>query len=181
MYSSRSKGGLWVKGVRSELGIDIFWKPRFEYERGRIKRYDFNGDVESECNVASVEWGDEWVHAGTIELVDEMVELSGIKDFDSLSDGLMRHAVNLITCGYGDSPEEVIDWFSDFDSLKFIVDGEYRIIGSHGDIEELTGYHVNVNRDDGLVAVANIMGAEFEFDLRDNSIITSFIIATIPS
>lgn len=178
-YLGRSKKGQWIKSVRHEDDrIDIYWKRRFDCDKDFVIYYDFNGDIESKMHASRVDWGEEWVFAGSIKLVDEMVDLCGIENFDKFVYGIMRHVVCLLICGYGESAEEVIGWFDNFEEYGFVVDGRYKIIGSHGDIQDLEGGFINILPDSGSIIEVN--GAEFELDLMDDSIFTSFMIVSQP-
>lgn len=181
-YLARSPQGLWVKGIRTDETIELYWKPRFLYEGSMVTVLDFNGDVEIKVHGADIDWGDEWRLAGKIDLVDEMAVMSGLEHFDRFVFGLMRHAVRLLTCGYGDDPSEVISWFSDFGARKFIVEDKYSVIDEHGQFEDLIGCSVIVERVDGdsLVARLEVNGVGFVFDLNDSWLFTSFVIATSP-
>jgi len=144
--------------------------------------FDFNGDVKETVHGSEIDWGDEWRLAGSIPLVDEMVVMSGLQHFDEFANSLMRHAVRLLTCGYGETPEEVIEWFSNFGERKFVVEDEYCITRSHGEFQDLQNHYIVVDRkDDGsLIGTINIRGVEFEFDLNDSEVFTSFVVATTP-
>lgn len=178
----RSPGGLWVKGVRTQDAIEVFWKPRFRYERGVVTVFDFNGEIEREGPASRVKWGEEWRSAGVIELVDEMVVMSGLEHFEAFVNALTRHVVRLLVCGYGDSPGEVIGWFSDFSEREFVVEGNYIVVGEHGEFDGLTGARVLVERSHSgsLLGAIAIRESEFGFDLDDSKLFTSFVIAALP-
>ena len=108
--------------------------------------------------------------------------MSGLEHFDEFVFGLMRHAVCLLTGGFGGDLSEVIGWFSDFGKLKFVVEGEYMVSGNHGQFEDLIGCEVRVERlDDGSLAAALVVrGVDFVFDLNEAETFTSFVIATSP-
>jgi len=181
-YLARSPKGLWVKGIRDEVAIEIFWKPVFQYEKSVVTVLDFNGDVEKTIPAGEIEWGEEWRSLGRIELVDEMVVMSGLEHFEEFAFGLMRQGVRLLTCGYGEVPEDVLAWFSDFGERNFVVEDEYQVIRSHGEFQELEGCRIRVSRaDDGSLTGKLAVGdAEFEFNLNDSDVFTSFVIATVP-
>jgi len=171
---------MWVKGVRTEEEIEIYWKPRTHYEAGFVTTFDFNGDVESRVPGADMVWGDEWKLCGAIEMTDEMVLLAGLENFEAFADALMRHAVRLIVCGFGDDPEEVIEMFSPFDDRAFAVEGEYVVVGSHGEIQDLVGSRIAVSVDDDGAMSGEVMvrDASFEIDVGDPAMFVSFLIAT---
>jgi len=178
---ARSPRGLWIKGIRTETSVDLFWKVRFHYENGYVSSFDYNGDLISKTAAADEKWGAEWQPVGSIELVDEMVLTCGLENFDEFVAALMRHAVYLMVLGYGDDLTEVVDWFFDFDRRMFVVDGRYKIVGEHGEFRDLVGEAVDVKRDDDrFYGVMRVAGQDFEFDLTDNSVFSSFIIATNP-
>ena len=178
----RSQGGLWVRGVITPECIEISWKPRFQYEGGTVSVLDFNGDIESVVHASEVEWGDEWRLAGEVKLIDEMAVMAGLENFDRFVFGLTRQIVHLIVCGYGETPEEVIGWASDFVNREFIVEGEYRVVDGHGDFEGLDGNRVLIEilENNLIVAKVFVREAEFEFNIDDESKFGSFVISTIP-
>jgi hypothetical protein len=179
---ARSQRGLWVKARRADDAIEVFWKPRYVCERGTVTVFDFNGEVEDKVHASEINWGDEWRTAGEIKLVDEMAVMAGVEHFEEFVFSLMRHAAKLMTCGYGDSPEEVLNWFSDFGERKFVVEDQYLVTGSHGEFTEMKGNRVFVERDEQgrLMARMLVREAEFEIDLNDSDVLASFIIATTP-
>jgi|GEM_PF-2833726 len=181
-YLARSRRGLWIKGVRTDEAIDIYWKPRFEYDNTNVIIFDFNGEIQEKVHGSIIDWGEEWRLAGSIKMVDEMVVMSCLQHFDDFVNALMRHAVCLLTCGYGDSPEDVIGWFDKFGERKFVVEDEYLITGEHGEFREMKGFRVRVDRSEvgELSGIVAVRGAEFEFDLNDPEIFTSFMISTTP-
>lgn len=181
-YLARSQGGLWIKAIKGEEAIEVFWKPRFVIEDDMVTVLDFNGDIVEKVHGSEIEWGEEWKSLGKIALVDEMVAMSGLEHFDEFVFGLMRHAVCLLTCGYGDNPADVLGWFDDFGSRTFVVESKYSVVGNHGEFEDLEGCSVVVTRgDDGsLAATLSVRGVGFDLDLDDPEAFTSFVIATSP-
>ena len=182
-YSDRSPGGLWVKGVLTETEIEIHWKPRFHYEQSVVTVYDYNGEVEAEIPASQVKWGEEWRLAGEIELVDAMVEIAGLENFEDFTFAILKHAVRLITCGYGDSPAEVIGWFSDLRELDFVSE-RYLVVREHGVFEDMKDVFITVEEieDKGVWKITlDVNDVEFEIDLKDDSNLTSFVISAIPA
>jgi hypothetical protein len=182
-YLARSPTGLWIKGFRTDEKIEIFWQPRFKVEGGKAYLIDANGEVESCVNAAEVQWGDLWRLAGTIPLIDEMVKLAGIKDFESFVYGLMRHCVELIARGFGEEPEEVVSWFvEDFSEFKFVAESDYKITSPHGEFMDLDNEVVTVSRgeENKLFAEIVIGRTGYEFEINEPKMLVSFIISTIP-
>lgn len=181
-FLKRSPKGLWVKGNRLDDRIDVSWQRRTVIDGTTVHLTDENGDVVNSMQCANIEWGDEWVSAGSIIYTDGMVEMAKIKDFERFCFGMMRHVVCLSAGGYGDSIADVVEWFKDICAAEFIIDGEYKIVDSHGDIADMAGNIITVDRDDSGKLNAEIIVRErrFPFDLNIPSTLTSFIITTIP-
>jgi len=180
-YLDRSSGGLWVKGVMGDDSIGLFWKPRFVTKGSRVEVYDFNGEIEATYNAGNVDWGEEWRSCGDVPLVDDMVEMSGLDAFRDFSFAIMRHAVRLVVCGYGDTPSDAIEMFSDFKKKDFVVEDKYQVIGDHGEFSGLSGNIVRVVRegdDEKLVGHMQVREQVFSFGLEDPKLFTSFFIAT---
>ena len=109
--------------------VDVYWHARYKFAAGNALCLDPQGDVIEEIPLARARYVDPWRLGGTINLSDEIVEISGVDDFEWFVYGLARHAVGLIVCGYGETVEEVIGWFDDIKAGQWIVPGTYRYAG----------------------------------------------------
>lgn len=179
-YLDRSSRGLWVRGELGDDSINLFWKPRYVANGSNVEVYDFNGELEFVSPASGVDWGAEWRFGGRIELTDEMAELSGVDDFLDFSFALMRHAVRLAICGYGDSPEDIVEMFSSFIDKKFIVEDRYDIVGDHGEFSGLNGCYVIVSKDENGLSGEIHMNTKnvFVVDLDDPGLFVSFVVAS---
>jgi hypothetical protein len=118
-----------VRATVGEDGIEVHWHTRYKFEGNKALSLDPQGDVVEEIPLVRVRYAEPWRAGGTIKFSDELVEISGVDDFDWFVHGLARHAVGLIVCGYGETVEEVIGWFEDVLAGQWIVPGTYRYVG----------------------------------------------------
>ena len=186
---ARSQRGLWVKGeiIESDddgFGINIYWQRRHVTKGNKVHTIDENGQVDGEYSIYDFRWFDEWELSGTIEIIDEMVEFCGIQNFDKFLQSYMKHAVDLIACGYGESSKDVVEWFNSFDTenIVFIVDGEYLFVNSHGIFSDFIGRRCSVffNDDRKMVVKISVNHADFDVIVDNNDDLLSFLLSTKP-
>lgn len=190
-YLDRSSKGQWFRGILKDDCIEIYWKPLFKKVGNEVIEYSFDGYIEKRHNPINVDWGDEWRFGGKLSFNDNMVEICGIDNFDKFSFGIMRHIVCLLACEFGENIEEIIESFEDIGSLNFIISDKYSIVSSHGEISDFIGNVIDIETNDdidedgdgdidNLIARISVNGNDYEIDVRNPSILTSFIICTKP-
>lgn len=180
---AKSVGGLWIKGVRNDESVSIFWQVRTRYENGEVTFFDENGEVESRVEVSEVDWGELWRLGGTIGLTEEMIDIAGIDELEEFLFGLMRYAVGLIAKGYGETVSGVVEWFTDgFEDRAFIVEGNYLITEPWGFLEDLGGAMIEVlyGEDGERTSSVVVMGEHYDIDLEDKAVLCSFIKSVSP-
>lgn len=169
--------------MRGHREIEIFWQVRYRYEKGKLLTIDAQGEVESVVKVASVRYGDPWRLAGTIALDDSLIEFCGVSHFDFFAYSLMRHSTNLIAGGWGDTPEEVLNWFDNLTDLDFLLDTVYKISAPTMEpFKSLVGQRVEVStsEDGGRIGYVLVKEDKFLFDLEDEDVLIPFLISSVP-
>lgn len=172
-----------MKALRGDDAIEIFWQPRYKYEEGKAYIIDAQGEIESVVNIASVKYGASWRSAGIILVDDSLVEFCGLENFDFFVYALMRHSVNLIAGGWGETPEEVVGWFKGLGNLDFLLDIDYQI--SDPVLEPFLGLQqckveVETSSDGGRVGKVIVKEDKFLFDLEDREVLIPFLISVVP-
>ena len=183
-YLARSSKGVWVKAEFVDDQINVLWQPRYVTDGGDLCTLDANGDVEKRVPVAEGRYDEPYRIAGTIPIVDDTVEFCGLPHVNEFLFGLMRHAVCLILGGWGDTPEEVVGWFSDINKLDFLQEGEYQVVGPErepfvgiGDCKIVTSFG-----DEGkFIARIHVKNNQFDHVMEGHEAITAFVISTIPA
>ena len=136
----RSHGGMWVRATRTEESILLEWQIRTVHDAGRVRTLDANGDVVSDVRTPHARWGTTWHLAGSVPLDDAFVEWSGVPLFDACAAGAMQHMAAALAAGYGETPEEIVSWFSDMASGDWLIEGaQYRIVRDVPPVEGLVG------------------------------------------
>jgi len=141
IYYARSADGLWVRAVRTSEAVRLEWQQRTEQAPGgMIRTLDVNGAVVAEGPLHRHRWAPTWALAGSIPLGDTLVAWCGVRNYDACAYGIQRHAAGLLAYGYGDTPEDVADWFADPADLDWAIDGvRYRIDRSFPPLDGLVG------------------------------------------
>jgi hypothetical protein len=173
----RSLRGLWVRAELKDDGIHVFWQPRYEIENGILRVLDANGDVEKTMSVAESRYGDPYRLAGIVPLTDEMVKFCGLKLFDKFAHAVMRHVVRLVVGGWGESPEEVIGLFDNWEEYQYL-NGEYEFVDDVEPFTDLTGVKVTI--DEEKLAHIRVKDKVFDFELDNSEIVTAFMLSTEP-
>lgn len=167
--------------------ITVDWQPRRVFDKGKVSTIDANGDVESIVDVLGWQDVESYRSAGEIPITDEMIAFCGVSLFPRFLHGIMRHVAHLVVLGLGESPEEVVDWFKEygptFDKTKYIVDGNYRIVGPGTRFfSEMEGLTIRVSTEqDRIVGSVIVLDKSFNFTMDSSEIITDFIICTLPA
>jgi len=146
---------------------------------------DPDGDIERSGHVHGFEWGDPWKIIGEIWLTDEIAKMCSPVKFGVFSVAMMRHAVNMISEGYGDCPEDVIRWFRE-PGMGYMEGADFLFERDSGQFEGLIGQRAHVERrsekdgTESMVAAIEVGRSRFEIDLSLDEDIVDFIIATSP-
>jgi hypothetical protein len=150
--------------------------------KGRVCVIDANGDVESSFPRERAIYPKTMRRAGLIPVDDAFVEFSCLENFEDMLEAIMRHSSYMIACGYGDYPEEVVGWFESIAEAEFMNGTSYRFIEEYAPFENMLGVRCTVfeNEEDDLIVVAKVREKEFEFRIKDDKSLASFILSTIP-
>lgn len=175
--------GMWVAAKIEESGIEIYWQRRSIIENGKIFYLDYNGEIDSTVVYANSEDASNMVLAGEIPLSDDIVDMFGDKRLDEIIHAMCVHAVELIINGYGDSPGDVIGWFSDLSEMRFIVDGNYIVKNGRGVFEGMDSVIFNVvgdeSEDNNVNCNATVAETSFEFKIDDSNRL-DFLLSCVP-
>lgn len=125
----RTPDGLWIKSERVPNAVRVCWQARTRVDAGALVELDAQGEECQRTGLRSATYPDPWQLAGEILADASIVEIAGLQDFDWFQFGLARHAAELIRLGYGDTPQEVMGWFTDLRAADYIRAGEYRVVG----------------------------------------------------
>lgn len=173
---------MWVKAILLENGIELFWQVRTAFINGNLISYDANGAIETSNPVGMARYFDSMKSAGIVNIDDDFVDFCGIEYFNDMIVSIMRHMVNMVTSGYGDKPEDIVEWYSNISELKFLSGTRFRFdsecepfIGMVG----LIGF-VDIDEDDNYIVNINVRNEKFVIPLDSNKILVSFIISTTP-
>jgi len=157
---------------------------------GHLVELDAQGEEYRRTPAIGAEYPDPWQLAGEIPAGHAVLELSGLQDFDWFQFGLMRHAAGLIALGYGDTPEEVMEWFEDPRAGDYVRKGEYRVVGpERKPFFGLGGAKLMLDdrwpeegepTDDLSGTVIVQEGNEFPFAFQLSDVLAAFTIATVP-
>ncbi|MBN2258104.1 MAG: hypothetical protein JW704_09795 [Anaerolineaceae bacterium] len=179
---AKSAEGMWVRAVLRDDGIELLWQVRTKVSGSNLLIFDANGAVEASTPRERAVYPESMRSAGLIPLDDAFVEFCGVENFSDAVIAVMRHAAYMLACGYGDTPEEIVEWFSDLKEVKFMDGTSYKIISERDEFRGLIGVKGVVYKDEDDVHVlhAMVMEEEFQIPLIDNKILISFIIATVP-
>lgn len=177
---ARSREGLWVKARLVDSGIELLWQVRTSISHGKLISYDFNGNVESLCDINIARYENVMKSAGIVPIYDDFVSFCGVDKFDIFVESIMNHMVNMAISGYGEDPGEIIDWYSNISEMKFMDGTRFKF---YRDCEPFCDMY-------GLMCDVSVIGDKYEavVDIRDNKVnilisdkdLISFIISTIP-
>lgn len=178
----RSPNGMWVRAVRTEDAIRLEWQSRTQQSAGRVQTLDANGSVVDDVPTSKVQWGPTWEIAGEVPLGDAFVAWTTVRAFDSCAFGVMRHLVGLMAHGYGEEPEEIVEWFQDMEALQWIVEGaEYRIDREVEPLVGMVGSRGGISLE-GETPVLRLVVGEREYPILLNApeIFRAFLVAAVP-
>jgi len=94
----------------------------------------------------------------------------------------MRHVAEMVAVGYGDSPEEVVEWYNNFSDMSFLSGTSFKFVYSMDPFLDMVGLTCSVADDEENGMVANIIvdDEEFEVALDSRELLLSFVICTCP-
>jgi len=175
---------MWIKSQLNDDGIELLWQVRTRRVGGEVHVYDSNGDMESATPCNEFAYGDPMKSAGVIPLNDSFVEFCGAERFEEFANAVMRHSAYMLAGGYGETPEEIVSWFSDFSDTDrpYIGNGEYKFIEDcdpFNDIKGLIGT-VYMSEENTLNVLIGVRKQEFSVPLIDDNDVISFMVSTIP-
>lgn len=172
---------MWLKAELHSDGIHILWQVRTAILNGKVITFDFDNNPESETPCESFVYGDIYNDCGVIRTDEAFFEYFGMDDFEQLIAGIANHALVLILEGYGDSPDEVVDWFNDYENLFYLEDKRYLITEEYGIFKGLKGCYFDGYFDNGVYSLCLNMGnKEDAIKIEGKEMVKSFLIASIP-
>ena len=179
---AKSADGLWAKANLVDSGIELFWQVRTKVSGKNLLVFDINGSVESSIPRERAIYPEHWRSAGIIPVDDDFVEFCGIDRFDETIAAVMRHATYMLAGGYGDEPEDIIEWFTDMREKKFLSGTAYKFIKDCDPFVDLVGIKgvVNIGDDDKFVLKTMVRDTTFDMILDSDKVLTSFMVATVP-
>lgn len=163
-------------------GIDLSCQVRTRVEKGKLLVLDVNGNVESSMSRERAIYPSPMRSAGIIPVDDAFVEFVCMDRFEEALEAVLRHSAYMVACGYGDSPEDVVEWFSGLGEADFIDGTSYKFVEEHEPFIGLCGVSCVAYEDDdyGFTIQATIREQEFEFKIESDKSLVSFILSTIP-
>lgn len=186
-FYARSSGGLWVRSAldTSAGAIVTAWQVRHAVDCGSIVRLDENGDEMDRAPMREAAFGEEWVSVCEINLDDS--DLIGMAPPQSLSrvlKGLMIHSATMVAAGWGDTAEEVGEWYREPWRGDFIK-GDYVVTDPDGPFIEMNrmGFQVDRWEDDRLDGTIRITGGPetYSFSMDDDYIPAWLLMTTKPA
>lgn len=144
--------------------------------------YDANGVATSSTPRHRAEYPPSMQSAGTIPIGAEFLEFAGEEYFEELVGAVMRHVTNMVAAGYGDTPEEVVEWFSPINELKFLDGSSYVFVKELPPYEGLMGIKclAKIDKNGSFKVEAMVSGNVFDLAIEGRKDLISFIICTKP-
>lgn len=184
---SKSKEGAWAMACLSEDGIDINWQPRTRRIGTSVVSLDINGDV-FEASTVDKHNPLGVIKAGTIPVGDEFVSMCGSDMFNSFLSSIAMHAVNMVTLGYGDTVEEIVELFSCLRPFNFangvsyvFCDTDAYLDNEDNQFSGLVGTRATVSVNGNVCTAIIEMGdGVHEVPLKDDKSKVDFILNTRP-
>lgn len=179
----KSEKGLWVKSLREGNDVAVYVQPCTRVRDGQFERLDANGEVKSAVSVKLMSYDSPWELCGKIPIEDSWLKYCPLLDFDKFVYGIERHVAHLIALGFGDTPEEVVGWFSELSEAEFVMEADYEVVGpEYGALAGMRGHWMDVFEvAEGLI-VGEIegFGSKYPFRYTIEEFLAPFVIATIP-
>jgi hypothetical protein len=181
-YYAKTPDGMWVKAEIVDDGIELLWQVRSKVVDGSFVLYDVNGNIESLRPIGKANYPSLMRSAGIVKIDNDFVEFCGIEFFNDMIMSVMRHMVNMVVAGYGDNLEDIVDWYSDISSLKFLIGTKFRFDSENEPFLDMIGLIGFVDVDDCGEYIVNVKVANnvFKIPLDSDNILISFILSTTP-
>lgn len=183
---AKSKDGCWFKSSIVDGGIELFWQPRIRKTGNNMVTMDANGDVMASCAVSSVSDVPALTSAGVIPVDDIFLEVCGDL-FGSFVKAIAFHSVHMVALGYGDSPEDIVDLFSDLKSFSFMNGVSYVLrrcdfgIYDENPFEGLFGRKATIHVDGNkFMAIIEVGEGVYEVELDSDKMKVDFLINSMP-
>ena len=173
---------MWVKAVLLENGIELFWQVKTSFINGNLISYDANGSIETSSPIGIARYFDSMRSAGIVNIDDDFVEFCGVERFTDMVISIMRHMVNMVTSGYGDKPEDIVEWYSNISELKFLSGTRFRFDSECEPFIDMVGLIGFVDNDENgnYIVDINVKNNKFRIPLDSYKVLVSFIISTTP-
>ena len=184
---SKSKDGAWAMACLSDHGIELYWQPRTRRIGVNVVSLDINGEVFAASTVDKHQPHD-LVKAGVIPVGDEFISMCGSEMFGFFISSIAMHAVNMVTLGYGDDIEEIVELFSGLRRFGF-ANGVSYVFHEAGCYKEkkdnpfsgLNGAHATVSVNGNVcTAIIEVGDGVYEVQLNDDKSKVDFILNTRP-
>jgi hypothetical protein len=122
---------VWVRGTTTDEEVIVAFQPRLVYDGEWAAWFDVNGEETRRVPRTQVRWGEPWEEIGRIPVNREAVAaLCTPMQYPWLVHGVMRHAVGLVTGGWGETAAEAVEWAARVEDGDFLLpEAEYEIVG----------------------------------------------------
>lgn len=110
--------------------IRVYHQSRYVLKEGNFLKIGPDEEVISEVVGARMSYDDPWLLDGTIQTTrTEVFSMCDLDDYPNLLYGICRQVSELIALGWGKSPAEVVGWFQEPETGRFVVKGPYMVVG----------------------------------------------------
>jgi len=173
---------MWVKAVLVDEGIELWWQVRTKVVANALHVYDANGVVERKVPMHRGAYPDPMRKAGLIPIDDAFLAFCGEELFEDAVAAVMRHAATMVAEGYGETPEQICEYFHNMNELNFLDGVSYRVDRDHGIFRDMTGVTGTVLKDGDGKAILTVSVGDSEYDcpIDGPEDVVSLLIATVP-
>ena len=165
---TRTRLGVWVRAssCTAEGLIRLQHQPKVKHQMGMTTIFGADSSVYEEAfdpNSASLK--SSWSEGASMSLdappfTDLVRDLGAERSMDVVQ-GILNHSAGLFANGYGADESQVLSWFEDLESLRFIESSMgYRVLGPHSPTLFLEYGPVNLSVRDGAIDCAFRIGNE---------------------
>lgn len=124
-WFARLPNGVTVRALASPSELRVSYSRTYTKEGMHLIERDIQGLEVSRQKIASAVYDDTWVLFGGVD-IDGLDTMVGAK-WPEVAEGVSRHLLGLMSCGWGTTPDEPLDWFGSPEELSFMVEGSYRV------------------------------------------------------
>ena len=185
-FYARSSGGLWVRSAldTSAGSIVTAWQVRHAVDCGSIVRLDENGEEIDRASMREVTFGEERDSECEINLDDRnLIDMAPPHTLSRVIKGLMIHSATMVAAGWGDTADEVGEWYREPWRGDFIT-GDYVVTNPDGPFIEMSrmGFHVDKWEDNRLDGTIRITGGPetYSFSMDEERLPAWLLMTTTP-